>query len=351
MKKLITSILVSVAVIMAAQAQMPGKNTPKGADEVFGVAFYNLENLFDTINANGTYDLEFSPEGARKWNSRKYWSKINRLATAIAAMTTPDTPEGPAIIGVAEVENEAVMRDLVNAAPIRSRNYQIIHHDSPDRRGIDVGMLYDPELFHPINVSNHTLDVGFPTRDQMCVVGTMGGDTVAVIVNHWPSRLGGQERSSKHREAAAALCRQIADILWNINPNIGVIIMGDLNDDPHDKSCAEVLGARRDPGKVSAHGFYNPWWTTLAEGTGTLTYKGEWNLFDQIIISGNLLGENVAADGKLSFRNHRINDFDFLKAYDSHAASYPLRTYTRGTWIDGYSDHYPTEIFLIRSKR
>lgn len=349
MKRLIFSILASAAVGLAVSARMPSKCEPSATDSnVFGVAFYNLENLFDTINANGTYDLEFSPEGARKWNSRKYWSKVNRLATAIAAMVTPETPDGPAIIGIAEVENEAVMRDLVDAAPIRARNYGIVHHDSPDRRGIDVGLIYDPLRFSPFNVTNHRLDVGFPTRDQMCVVGTVGSDTLAVIVNHWPSRLGGQERSSQHREAAAALCRQIADSLWSVNPNIGVIIMGDLNDDPQDRSCAEVLDARHDPAGVEFHGFYNPWWATLESGTGTLTYKGAWNLFDQIIISGNLLGENVPSAEKLRYHSHRINDFDFLKAYDGHAESYPLRTYTRGTWIDGYSDHYPTEIFLVR---
>ncbi len=353
MKRAILSILASAAVALTLSARMPSKckiNDEK-CDEVYGVAFYNLENLFDTINANGTYDLEFSPEGARKWNSRKYWSKVNRLATAIAAMTSPATPTGPAIIGVAEVENEGVMRDLVNAAPIRERGYRIVHHDSPDRRGIDVGLLYDPGVFTPVSVTNHRLDIGFPTRDQMCVVGTIGADTIAVIVNHWPSRLGGQEQSSKHREAAAALCRQIADSLWSINPNIGVIIMGDLNDDPQDRSCAEVLDARHDPDGVSFHGFYNPWWATLESGTGTLTYRGNWNLFDQIIVSGNLLGDNQPSADRLHFGGHRINDFDFLKAYDGHAVSYPLRTYTRGTWIDGYSDHYPTEIFLIRSSR
>ena len=206
--------------------------------QAFGVAFYNLENLFDTINNNGKYDLEFSPAGARQWNGAKYRSKINRLATAIAAMTTQTTPMGPAVIGVSEIENKSVLDDLVRAEPIRKWRLQVVHHDSPDRRGVDVGLLYNPRMFRPINVTNHRLTIpgndSFRTRDQMCVCGVMGGDTIAVIVNHWPSRLGGQERSSYLREAAADLSHSIADSLWRINPNIGVIVMGDLNDDPMD---------------------------------------------------------------------------------------------------------------------
>ncbi|MCM1029478.1 MAG: endonuclease/exonuclease/phosphatase family protein [Pseudoflavonifractor sp.] len=324
------------------------RDEQKAQYRVFGVAFYNLENLFDTINANGTYDLEFSPQGARQWDSRKYWSKINRLASTIAAMTTTTTPQGPAVIGVSEIENESVLRDLVAADPIKARNYQIVHHDSPDRRGVDVSLLYNPRFFTLINETNHRLDIGYPTRDQMCVVGTMGGDTVAIIVNHWPSRLGGQERSSASREAAAALSKHIADSLWQINPNIGVIIMGDLNDDPHDKSCAEVLDARRSPKGVAPHGFYNPWWATLDKGIGTLAYKGNWNLFDQIIVSGNLLKDNRPNPSNVRFWKHQVNNFDFLKDSDGSRQGYPKRTFSGGVWLDGYSDHFPTEIFLLQ---
>lgn len=351
MKKLFAIMLAVLAPIATVAAQMPAKGDPQARYKVFGVAFYNLENLFDTINANGTYDLEFSPKGAKQWDSRKYWSKINRLATAIEAMVTPTTPQGPAVIGVSEIENESVLQDLVKAAPIRSRAYRVVHHDSPDRRGVDVGLLYNPRFFRLINVTNHRLDIGYPTRDQMCVVGMMGGDTVAVIVNHWPSRLGGQERSSKSREAAAALSRQIADSLWQVNPGMGVVIMGDLNDDPHDKSCAEVLDARRSPEGVEPHGFYNPWWATLDKGIGTLAYKGNWNLFDQIIVSGNLLEANIPGRHKLHYWKHQVNNFDFLKGDDGQRQGYPLRTFASGVWLDGYSDHFPTEIFLIQQAR
>lgn len=319
---------------------------------VFGVAFYNLENLFDTINNNGKYDLEFSPEGSRQWNSEKYWSKINNLAYCISKMTTQTTPMGPAVIGVSEIENKSVLDDLVRAEAIRNWHLQVVHHDSPDRRGVDVGLLYNPRLFKVVDVTNHTLFIpgyeSFRTRDQMCVTGVLGGDTVSVIVNHWPSRLGGQERSSYLREAAADLSKHIADSLWAIRPNQGVIIMGDLNDDPQDRSCALSLGAKKEMKGVAPHGFYNPWWSMLDKGIGTLAYKGQWNLFDQIIISGTLLKQNNAP---LQYWKCQVNNFDFLFDTKGTRQGYPLRTYSGGSWLDGYSDHFPTEIFLIKERK
>lgn len=314
----------------------------------YGVAFYNLENLFDTINANGKFDLEFSPNGAREWNSEKYAIKLNNIANAIANMVTPTTPYGPAIIGVAEVENISVMQDLVNSAPLRHRSLAIVHHDSPDPRGIDVGMLYDPELFTVLSVNNHTLIVAdnpdFRTRDQMCVTGLLGGDSLSVIINHWPSRVGGQEESEPMRLAAATLTRHIADSLWAINPIQGIIILGDLNDDPSNKSCTEIVGGTPDANGMAEHGFFNPWWRILEGGRGTLTYRGAWNLFDQILVSGTLL----PGRGNLTYRSAEIMDIDFLKQADGRYAGMPWRTYAGGKFLAGYSDHFPTEVFLFK---
>lgn len=319
---------------------------------VFGVAFYNLENLFDTINNNGKYDLEFSPRGSRQWNSEKYWSKINNLAYCISKMVTKNTPMGPAIIGVSEIENKSVLDDLVRAKDIKQWRLQVVHHDSPDRRGVDVGLLYNPRLFKVLDVTNHTLVIpdnpNFRTRDQMCVTGILGGDTLSVIVNHWPSRLGGQERSSYLREAAGELSKHIADSLWAIRPNQGVIVMGDLNDDPQDKSCAVELGAKRDQDKVEPHGFFNPWWRVLDKGIGTLAYKGQWNLFDQIIISGTLLKHNHAP---LQYSSCKVNNFDFLFDTEGQRQGYPKRTFASGAWLNGYSDHFPTIIFLHKARK
>lgn len=347
MKKLL-SVALALAIALGVAAQQPAKKQFR----IYGLAFYNLENLFDTINNNGKYDIEFSPRGQRQWNSDKYWSKINNLAYTIANMTSKTTPNGPAVIGVSEIENRSVLEDLVKARDVRGRMYQIIHHDSPDRRGVDVGLLYDPRQFKPVNVTNHRLTIeGYPTfrtRDQLCVTGQLGPDTINIIVNHWPSRLGGQEQSSYLREAAAALSKQIADSIWRIHPDQGVVVMGDLNDDPFDKSAAKVLGGKKEAKDAAAHGFYNPWWKLIDKGIGTLAYKGAWNLFDQIIISGNLADKT--RPGHLKYWKCRVDNFDFLITREGQRQGSPHRTFSAGVWLNGYSDHFPTEIFLMLEK-
>lgn len=313
--------------------------------QTFGVAFYNLENLFDTINNNGKYDLEFSPEGKNKWDGSKYRVKINNMAYAISQMSTRTTPMGPSVIGVSEIENRSVLEDLVNADAIKEWGLKVIHHDSPDLRGVDVGLLYNPRFFKPINVTNHALTtVNFKTRDQMCVVGLLGGCRVGIIVNHWPSRRGGSEKSSPSREAAALLTRQIADSLLSIDDKMGIIIMGDLNDDPSDKSCAVVLGALKKASHVKPGGYFNPFWEKLDKGIGSYIYRGAWDLFDQIIINYNLL---KGVNG-LQFRTAEVLNKEFLKQADGQYKGYPFRTFSGGVWTGGYSDHFPTEIFLTK---
>ena len=316
--------------------------------QVAGIAFYNLENLFDTIpnNPEGR-DFEFTPEGPRQWDGRKYWEKVGNLAYAISQFATKTTPIGPAIVGVSEIENRSVLEDLVNHEHLKKWNLQIVHHDSPDARGVDVGLLYNPRYFKLENVTNHRATaIPFRTRDQMCVVGSLLGQRIAVVVNHWPSRLGGQEKSEPNRVAAAELSKSIADSLWRVDPNIGVIIMGDLNDDPHDKSCAKVIGAKKSPEGVGEHGFFNPFWSKLDSGVGTLAYKSSWNLFDQIMLSGNLVNTN--ADSQWHFYEAKVLNFDFLKDTEGNRVGYPKRTYSAGSYLGGYSDHFPTEVFLRR---
>ena len=360
MRRIFLLPLLALSMIFGCHAQNAA--TPDGAKrqyQVFGVAFYNLENLFDTINNNGKYDAEFSPNGARQWNGKKYWSKISNLARAITNFTSPTTPNGPAFIGISEIENRTVVEDLVKAIDERLKaegrtpwNLKVVHHDSPDRRGVDVGALYNPRYFKFMNVTNTTLTIPdkptFRTRDQMCVTGRMGNDTVSIIVNHWPSRLGGQEQSSPLREAAAALSKHIADSIWAIRPNEGIIVMGDLNDDPQDKSCAKVLGAKKDSKGVEPHGFYNPFWKLLDKGIGTLAYNSSWNLFDQIIVSGTLLESNSGAS-HLHFYQPKVHNFEFLKDTEGNRVGYPRRTFSAGIFLNGYSDHFPTEIMLRRT--
>ncbi len=320
---------------------------------VYGVAFYNLENLFDTINNNGKYDKEFSPEGSNRWDGKKYWSKISNIGYSISQMTTRTTPDGPAIIGVSEIENITVLQDLVKDSQIAGRDYKIVHHDSPDRRGVDVGLLYNPKFFRLLKVTNHRLVVDsmpwFRTRDQMCVVGLLGNKNIgysriAVIVNHWPSRRGGEKQSSWLREAAARLTKSIADSLYAVDPNMGVIVMGDLNDDPHNKSVAETLGAVKNIEKTVPGGFFNPFWEKLDKGIGSYIYRGAWNLFDQIIVNKNIV------DGAcgVKFYGAEVLNKPFLIQQEGQYKGYPKRTFSSGAWNNGYSDHLPTEIFLIQ---
>lgn len=356
MKRLLLPIVALLTFVASAQTQSGAKADDQRAKyQVYGVAFYNLENLFDTIPNNPLgRDEEYTPAGKNKWDGRKYWSKISNLARAISNFATQTTPTGPAFIGVSEIENRSVLEDLVAAIDARlvsegkkPWNLQIVHHDSPDNRGVDVAALYNPRMFRFVDVTNTNPEVGFKTRDIMCVTGVMGGDTLSILVNHWPSRLGGQEKSSPNREKAAAKCKQIADSLWTIRPNQGVIVMGDLNDDPSDKSCAKALGAVKKPDGVGVHQFYNPFWSILERGIGTLAYKSQWNLFDQIIVSGSLL-DTKGDPSRLHYWKAQVNNFDFLKDTEGQRQNYPLRTFSGGVFLNGYSDHFPTEIFLIR---
>lgn len=349
MKKLLTIALVALMIIpMVAQERRYN---------VFGVAFYNLENLFDTINYNGTYDLEFSPRGARQWNHDKYTKKLHNMAYAISQMTDHGTTNGPAIIGVSEIENITVLQDLVKQPEIRNMHYQIVHHDSPDRRGVDVGLLYNPRFFRVLNVNNHRVSIEsyptFRTRDQLCVTGLLAGEKVSVIVNHWPSRLGGEEQSSYLREAAAAVSRHIVDSLLLDDPNQGIIVMGDLNDDPYNKSCAQVMGAAKDIKDVKEPGhMFNPFWKLLDKGIGSLAYKGNWNLFDQIMISQYFVKHREGKDKpRLTYLRADVLNKEFLKTREGDRQGYPLRTFASGVFLNGFSDHFPTEVFLVKEAK
>lgn len=342
-RKLLMLPVVALIVLSSAfSAVAQGKRM-----RVYGVMFYNLENLFDSINNNGKYDFEFSPEGKNRWDGKRYKQKIHNMAYAISRLDSKTTPNGPAIIGVSEVENKSVLLDLVADPQIAERNYQVIHHDSPDRRGIDVSLLYNPKMFRPLRVSNHVLKIDsmpwFRTRDQMCVVGLLGGKRVAVIVNHWPSRRGGTEQSAYLRKAAAELTRQVSDSLLSIDPNIGIIVMGDLNDSPYDKSLVEVLEARKNIDETKPGQFFNPFWKLLDKGIGSYIYRGKWDLFDQIVVNYNLVNN---PDCGLKYINVRVCNEEFLKQQEGKYKGYPFRTFSEGAFIGGYSDHFPTEIFL-----
>ena len=319
---------------------------------VYAIAFYNLENLFDTINQPDVMDEEFTPQGGMRWNSMKYNNKLKNLSYAISQLATDGPfplPNGPAVIGISEIENRGVVEDLIKTGKLAERNYGIVHYDSPDRRGVDVGLIYDKDQF-TVESSNsirlvYPADTAMRTRDQLLVNGILGGERVHIIVNHWPSRLGGEKKSRPKREAAAALTKHIADSVLTADPNSKVIIMGDLNDDPVNTSCRVIIGAKKNQKDVEPGGYYNTMWDFYDKGIGSLAYQGAWNLFDQIIISANLLGKDRST---LKFVKAEIFNRDFLKQTEGKYKGYPKRTHAGGVYLNGYSDHFPTLIYLAK---
>ncbi len=322
---------------------------------MYGVMFYNLENLFDTINNNGQNDYDFTPQGAYQWDGVKYWQKQHNMAYAISQMEVKGSPaEGPVIIGVGEVENLSVLQDLVKQPELKGRRYQIIHHDSPDPRGIDVALLYNPRFFKVLNVTTQSikkyLDEPVETRDQLTVTGMLAGEKVSIMVNHWPSRRRGTEASNYLREAAGRMARATMDSLLLDDPNQGIIFMGDLNDDPQNRSCSEALGAKKDIKDCTEPGScFNPWWNILNKGIGTLGYKGNWNLFDQIIFTNYFLKNYESKDKPtLTFSRAEVLNRKFLRGNEGDRQGYPLRTFSGGVFLNGYSDHFPTMIYLVK---
>ena len=316
---------------------------------VASIGFYNLENLFDTINnielQNST---EFTPEGINKWTSKRYHEKLKNMAFVISEIATDVTPDGLAILGVSEIENRGVLEDLVKESTIIKRNYQIVHYDSPDERGVDVGLLYQPKYFKVTNSRSHTLimaDTGFKTRDQLVVSGLLGDEMIHIIVNHWPSRRGGEKASRPGRNAAADLTRYIVDSLLSIDQNAKILVMGDLNDDPINQSVKDHLRAKGREDELQAGDMFNPMFKLYKDGIGSLAYDDAWNLFDQVIISQGLLGQDKST---FKFYNAKVFSKNYMKQKDGAYAGYPLRTFAGGVYMNGYSDHFPVYVNLVK---
>lgn len=313
-------------------------------EDVYAVGFYNLENLFDARRDTTILDGEFTPDGPRRWTEVKYRKKLDNMATVIGLLGREHCPAGAAIVGVTEVENRGVLEDLVKADPLADTGYEFVHYDSPDRRGIDVAMLYNPALFSLASSCVYPFvnpdDEDYRSRDVLLASGEMGGERVHVLVNHWPSRFGGR-KSSKLRETAAAVNRRIADSLYAADPSARIVIMGDMNDDPTDRSCRVVLDAKRRPKDVVPGGLYNTVWQHHRRGAGTIAYKGQWNLFDQIIVS-----QNTLEPAGLRFLESEIFNRGFMIRQEGRYRGYPLRTFSEGRFLNGFSDHFPVLIYL-----
>lgn len=317
---------------------------------ISAVAFYNLENLFDTIDNPEKADEEFTPKGPYNYTSEVYHAKLHNLATVISRLGTEITPDGPAFIGVAEVENNNVLRDLAQQPEIKNRNYQSICFYGPDGRGINNGFLYNPKYFKVLHSKTYSVDLSpsgatETTRDVLYINGLLLGDTVHVLVNHWPSRRGGEAATAPKRAIAAGVDKHIADSLFSANPSAKLFIMGDLNDDPTDASVAKILGAKGKKEDVQSGELYNPWVSFYKAGIGTLGYNDSWDLFDQIMLSGSLLQKNKG----WSYYKSEVFNRQFLKENYGQYKGYPKRSFAGNNWNNGYSDHFPTIIYLIKS--
>lgn len=315
------------------------------------IAFYNIENLFDTINDPNFNDDDFTPQGSYVWTGERYWKKIDNMSDVISKIGDEYTSGGPVIIGIAEIENEAVLKDLVESKNLKSSNYGIVHYDCQYARGVDVGFLYRKDYFKVTDSKTFQLimptEPNYKTRDFLLVNGELDGEKVHILVNHWPSRRGGEKRSAPNRIAAADLCKTIVDSLYKAEANAKIFVMGDFNDDPTDESIEKNLGASGDIAKVADGGLYNPQYDLFKKGIGSLAYRDSWNLFDQIIISKPLLGVDKS---NYKFHSAKIFNRKFIIQKDGQYAGYPLRTYVGETWQGGYADHFPSYIFIIRNK-
>lgn len=318
---------------------------------LYAIAFYNQENLFDTIHDVGKNDYEYLPDGTMKWGAMKYENKLHNMASVIAELGTDKLPIGASVIGLAEVENSRVLADLVAQPELAERDIQFIHIEGPDKRGIDCALLYNPRFFTPLKsflqpYIPEASDSAYHTRGFLTVQGKLAGDDITFIVCHWPSRAA----TSYYRERAGVQVRALKDSILRSEPGMKVVIMGDMNDNPFSPSMAKSLGALRNISKVSEGDMWNPWWNVLKrEGRGTLMYDGKWNLFDQIVVSSNLLDLEETKDySSLKYFKHDIFSRNYLFQTEGRYKGNTKRTHAGGVWLNGYSDHLPVVLYLVK---
>ncbi len=318
------------------------------------IAFYNLENLFDTIDDPDLWD-ERSPIMEMKGNrSEVYQKKMNNMARVIADIGTSEAKTPPAIIGVCEIENIGVLEDLIASDYLKEHHYSIIHYDSQDKRGIDVALLYQSRYFKPTKSKSYNVklyDAGnrVYTRDQLLVSGVLDGEMIHLIVNHWPSRRGGEAKSRPMRMGAARYNKRMIDSLQKMYESPKIFGMGDLNDDPINASLKDVLEATGVKNEVKEGGIYNPMEDMFRRGHHTLGYRDNINLFDQIYMTSPALAKN---NDYKTWQFYKANIFNpsYLINNKGRYKGYPFRSYSYGVFIGGYSDHYPVYIYLIREK-
>lgn len=301
--------------------------------EPLTAGFYNVENLFDTLDHPLTADEDFTPRGRLAWDETRYRHKLTQLARVIQALGPPR------LLGLAEVENALVLSDLIATSPLQSGSFAIVHHESPDQRGIDVALLYDTRQFRLLESKPIPVPTERPTRDILAAtLRSEQGDTLVVLVNHWPSRSGGAEKTAPLRELAAATLRHFVDSLLQARPQTLALVMGDFNDNPADRSIREVLA--RDL-------LVNPFLALHFSGIGSYNYRGNWDMLDQIMYNPGLLSPGSpwqrSEAGVLRERWMLYEDPKFGPS--------PNRTYGGPNYYGGYSDHLPVWMKLYPRPR
>ncbi len=315
------------------------------------IGFYNFENFYDTIFHGSYDDPAFTPNGSKAYISTVFNDKVAKLAKVLSQIATDFNPDGPALLGTAEIENKYVLDTLLRHPLIAARKYKYVHYDSKDFRGVDVALIYNPQYFKveksrpvfvkiPAGAKNAVY-----TRDVLWVRGLLNGERIHVFVNHWPSRSGGEKRSEPARMAAANTVRKFIDSLLIIDSASKIIVMGDLNDDPVSNSVTKGLKATSDTKNIGTDDLYNPWVGMYKSGQGTLAYQDAWSLFDQILFSSSFLNRNQK--GFFYYRHH-VFKADYMIENTGRYKGYPMRTYNGDVYRGGYSDHFPTYIVLLK---
>jgi hypothetical protein len=352
MKKVMISTLLLVCAITSCFSQ----NEKKKEYKINTVAFYNLENLFDTIDNSITKD-EYSPILKMKGNKTKaYWNKINNMARVLSEIGKEKSGKSPAIIGISEIENDTVIKDLLNTVYLKNKNYDYIHIDSQDWRGIDVALLYKTTVFSPSDYKAYELkawnDKGYrvKTRSQLLVSGYLDTELIHVIVNHWPSQRGGAKKTAYLRKKSAELNNTIISELREVDPNAKILTIGDFNDDPNSISIKKGLNSVGKKKDSKPEYLYNPFENMFKKGIGSLGFRDNINLFDQIIFSSNLL---VNDDDYTSYKFYKAGIYNpkYLINSKGRYKGYPYRSWSSSdVFSGGYSDHFPVYIFLIKEK-
>ena len=349
-----------IAVLLALFAAC----TPGISEDAYVIGFYNVENLFDTEHDADKNDLAFTPEGENNWTPDKYERKLSNIASVISGMAETNG-RWHTVLGLAEVENERVLRDLVSREEIAGAGYRFVHFESPDVRGIDCALLYRPDEFSVLEarVLPFSFDspggivfdktpaeqADFRTRDVLCVRGELDGELFAVYVGHYPSRLG--DKGADLRCRASEIIYEDIRAQEALYPGIKVVVMGDMNDNPGDESLAVWLHGRETIEEMQEGDLFSPFLRMHKDGFGTEEYRGEWNIFDCIFVNGALADP---ADGSLrickSDDTHYGHVFNppFLVQQEGRYAGTPFRSFSGGQFIGGYSDHYPTYIVISK---